>query len=116
MLVFFDGAKKRELSVDDVESVVYQPHPGPQTVDSAAIVLRSSSAVELVRLVNFAEPFEPGGVPGATVSGTITVRVRRLARAWSFTVYGDSLLQDAARPSVFYRTMAGFREALRTLA
>jgi hypothetical protein len=116
MLVLFDGDRKRQLKAEDVDTVVYQRQAGHQPSAAAPIVLQGASAIDFLRLVNFAEPFEPGGVPGAIVSGTITLRFKRSERTWSFAVYGDSLLQDTGRPSVFYRTTEGFGEALQTLA
>jgi len=116
MIVLIDGKKRRSFSTKDVTSAVYQPAAGIQPKAGGPVELKGLAARDLVGLVNFAEPFEPGGVPGALVTGEITLSLKPEAEKRRFIVYADSILQDAANPSVFYRTNEGFAEAVQTLA
>jgi hypothetical protein len=115
MIVLIDDTKRRSLTDEDVTSATYQPAAGIQPRAGGPVALKGLAALDLVGLVNFAEPFEPGGVPGALVTREITLAFKPEDEKRRFVVYADSILQDATNPGVFYRTNDGFAEALRTL-
>jgi hypothetical protein len=79
--------------------------------------LEKQTANELLKLIDFAHPFEPGGVPAAVVTGTfrlsLTVQGKKIER--QFTIYNDELVQDQERTEVFYRVDRRLSERLRAL-
>lgn len=107
---------QRQISINDVVSVEFV-RPTTQTNISATFTLSGDEAKGILQLVQFEEPYEPGGIPAAIVTGrlilTFTVGDRQESR--EFLVYNDRLLQDTASPETFYRATEGFRNALITL-
>jgi hypothetical protein len=74
-------------------------------------------AMGLLQLVLFNKPFQPGGVPGAVVTGRITINFTRdnQQERRTFILYNDLLLQDTAAPGTFYHCHTSFGDALQML-
>lgn len=83
--------------------------------ETARETFSGDDAKRLLSLVRFDEPFQPGGVPAAMVTGRMTVhfvRDREEEQQRAFVVYNHLLLQDRTAPDTFYRCHNSFREAL----
>jgi hypothetical protein len=85
--------------------------------DAANRLVPSAHKASLLRLVDFASPFQPGGVPLAIVTGRMLVEIvaqdgvttiRRL-----LLIYNDALAQDSSYPEIFYRIDSSFALALK---
>jgi hypothetical protein len=74
-------------------------------------------ATELIRLVDFTNPFEPGGVPLALVTGTFNIRLKVDQKEIEkrFAIYNDEIVQDLDNAEVFYHVDSRFGEQLQTL-
>jgi hypothetical protein len=82
--------------------------------DTERKAFSDDEARSLLSLVKFDEPFQPGGVPAAMVTGRMTVGFRRDGQdeQREFIVYNDLLLQDRSALDTFYRCHNSFRDAI----
>jgi len=69
---------------------------------------------EIVSLIDFAQPLEPGGVPSAIATGEISLQVRNGGRVIEkhFVIYNDEIAQDKDYPQIFYRVDSRLSEML----
>jgi hypothetical protein len=117
MTLFDAYGTRREVDLDAVESVeVQRPLTTALGAESPSVTLTGSTARDLLRLINFAEAFRPGGAPGAMVSSVLRINFsqRGAQQIWGrdFAVYNNRLLQDVSVPEVFYPVSPGIRTAL----
>lgn len=119
-MVLFNEAAKTEgpqrFSVESIEDIKYEPGTGISVKKRDGFTLSGDAARGLVRLVNFSNPFQPGGVPSAMITGTLTVSLKDINgnKKRKFTIYNDRLLKDNDNPAYFYYAAPGLRQALET--
>jgi hypothetical protein len=80
--------------------------------------VKGEGATDLSLKIDFANPFQPGGVPAAVTTGTVVlnIRARDFSARRTFTIYTDDVAQDDQFPDTFYRidsTLSGVMDALR---
>lgn len=102
--------KIRLVKLESVTEVVYVPAFGRSRTPTTLI---GNDARDLLSLVRFDAPFQPGGQPAALVTGVLTVRFGEETR--EFNIFNDRLLQDRSNPTLFYQATAGFGPVLRSI-
>lgn len=87
-----------------------------QSLSDASVNLDRKDAQAILRLINFSEPFNPGGMPAAMVTAKITIFFDgKEDSPRQFDVYNNRLLHDLDCPNVFYSATPGFSTALKML-
>jgi hypothetical protein len=87
-----------------------------QSRDARERTVGRSQSERLVSQVAFGEPYQPGGVPLAMLTGYLDVTFKLPGgqnSARRFAIYNDSLLHDLSVPTTFYRTSRLFITELR---
>jgi len=77
--------------------------------------LTGNDATGLLQLIEFNNPFQPGGIPAAIVTAKLVVSFNSAEygeETREFNVYNYRLIQDTTSPETFYYCLPGFNEAL----
>lgn len=116
LFTVIEPSGEQRIPLDRVTSVTYH-RTVFQGRDSGSTLSREE-AQNLLRSIDFAAPFTPGGSPLAMITGILTVTYVDDAnneKAREFRVYNDRLLEDPASPSTFYRAGPAFKQSVEKL-
>lgn len=102
--------KTNLVKLESVTEVIYTPTFGRSRV---ATTLAGNDARDLLSLVRFDAPFQPGGNPAALVTGILTVKFGEQTR--EFDIFNNRLLQDRSNPTLFYQATASFGVVLSSM-
>jgi hypothetical protein len=109
-----DVGGPRKVPLSSVVSVEYTPTFLP-SLSPQTIALAGNDASSLLNLIQFDNPYQPGGIPAAMVTGVLRVTFGPDGggqETREFNVYNYRLLQDTASPDTFYFCTPALREAL----
>lgn len=85
-----------------------------QSLSESSVDLDGKDAQSLLRLIDFSDPFNPGGMPAAMVTARISIFLNgKEDSPRRFNVYNNRLLHDLDCPNVFYNAAPGFSTALK---
>jgi hypothetical protein len=85
-----------------------------QSLSESSVNLDKKDSQAILRLINFSEPFNPGGMPAAMVTAKIAVFFDgKEDSPRHFDVYNNRLLHDLDCPKVFYQAAPGFSTVLK---
>jgi hypothetical protein len=113
MEMVLNETPEKRVPLDDILSVEFRPgfmaHTGFRLMDA--------DARDFLRLAQWDQPYQPGGVPAAMVSGILVVTFASAGRQETreFALYNHLLLEDLAARGTFYRCSDGFQSALMSL-
>jgi hypothetical protein len=94
-----------------VISVKYTP--GKKLETPSTFSMADDKARDLVQLIRFDAPFQPGGIPAAIVTGRLSIIFERDGQRQEreFRIYNNRLLQDVVAPQTYYHVTEGFTQA-----
>lgn len=106
------GGQMETIPLDAVISVEFTP--GKRANIAPLFSISDDNARSFLELVQFDEPFQPGGIPAALVTGRLVMTFVRndQQEQREFIIYNQLLLQDTSAPDTFYYCHDGFRNAL----
>lgn len=81
--------------------------------------VQGDTAKGLLAQVDFGNPFQPGGVPAAVITGILSLKGKDTSGKdilRDFAVYNDRLLQDVQELDTFYSVASGFRLTVQQLS
>lgn len=118
-LVAFDkgGINMHLDTTAGVEITIYNASAVAQK-DAQRFQVSGDAALGLLSLIDFNNPFKPGGVPAAIVTGILEIKGKDEKGAplvRDFTIFNDRLLQDNDTMDVFYYLASGFRDSIRIM-
>ncbi|MBB1287374.1 hypothetical protein HRH25_23560 [Flavisolibacter sp. BT320] len=101
-----------------VEKILNIEYIRGKTRDVAPLFsLAGNSAKDLVNLIQFDTPFNPGGIPAAVITGklVVTFEHNNKQEQREFNVYNNRLIQDTTHTNTFYSCLEGFKDAVQML-
>jgi hypothetical protein len=106
-----------EVSLDSVSKVsISRPYTFLRQDVSQSFELDKKESQAILRLINFSDPFNPGGMPAAMVTAKIDIFFDgKEDSPRHFDVYNNRLLHDLDSPNVFYKATPGFSTVLKMI-
>lgn len=117
-LLLFQGDKFETVQFDDIANIQFTRAYKllRDEVIPTSFELPREEAQAILGLIDFSNPFNPGGIPAALISGKLSISIAGKENdTREFNIYNDRLVQDLRYCDVFYNVAPGFRGILKEL-